>query len=97
MYDIKTLVQLHDNYCAHACDIMIAKNHDYGGSWESDRATSITDTIRHKIDRIVRLEELEQKGEQSLVSEGISAECFDIINYCIFRLIKEDEKNAISS
>lgn len=72
-------------------ELMRQKNHDYGGSWEGDRATTITDTIRHKIDRIRSLEELRAKGEMPLVSDSIISELHDVMNYAILRLIKERE------
>lgn len=88
--DITTLIQTHESICLEARELIVKKNHDYGASWERDRKTSITDTIRHKVDRIIQLEDLQAKGESALVSEGVQAELIDIINYCIFRIIKED-------
>lgn len=76
-------------------DLMLKKNHDYGNSWYDDRATTITDTIRHKLDRIRRLEDLRANGEQAEVAEGIESELFDCINYCVFRIIKEREITTV--
>lgn len=68
---------------------MNEKNHDYGGSWELMRPESITDQILTKVVRIRQLEELRKNGEDSLVAEGIDSELIDIINYAVFRRIKE--------
>lgn len=73
-----------------AVDLMKEKNHDYGDSWRKDRRESITDTIRHKLDRVYNLEELQRKGESPRVAEGIISELLDAINYCCFRIIKEE-------
>lgn len=70
--------------------LMLKKNRDYGNSWASDRPTTTTDTIRHKIDRIVNLEAMKQRGESpSIGTEGIYQELLDIINYACFRYIQE--------
>ena len=64
---------------------MIAKNVDYGDSWREMRLSSITDQIIVKAYRIRRLEE---SNEPPKVSEGIESEYRDILNYCVFALIK---------
>jgi len=71
-------------------ELMIAKNTDYGDSWREMRISSITDQIIVKAHRIRNLEELK---EPSKISEGVEAEYRDIINYCIFALIKLKEKS----
>ncbi len=72
--------------------LMLAKNYDYGESWREMRLTSITDQILVKVKRIKRLEELEMKGKSSRVSEGTTSEYRDILNYCVFSLIKIHER-----
>lgn len=74
--------------------LMERKNHDYGNSWAYDRPTTFTDTIRHKIDRIINLERLQAMGSGKEVDEAIEDNLKDIINYAVFRLIKEREKNG---
>ncbi len=69
-------------------NLMQRKNHDYGEAWRSMRVSSITDLILMKIYRIRQIED--NKG-QTLISEGIDASYFDIINYAAFALILLEE------
>jgi hypothetical protein len=48
------------------------------------------------VKRIQRLEELAAKGESSRVAEGRESEYKDIINYCIFGIIKLREEKEKS-
>jgi len=70
-------------------NLMQRKNHDYGEAWRSMRVSSITDLILMKIYRIRQIED--NKG-QTLISEGIDASYFDIINYATFALILLEEE-----
>jgi len=81
-----------DAIITEARELMLAKNHDYGESWREMRLTSITDQILIKVRRIKRLEDLKIKGETPKVSEGIEAEFRDILNYCVFALIKLNQE-----
>jgi hypothetical protein len=85
------LVKKYDEIIAETRDIMARKNHDYGSSWREMRIPSITDQILVKVRRIQQLEELAQKGEKSQVAEGRISEYRDIINYCVFAIIKMRE------
>lgn len=82
----------YDAVIAAARTLMLAKNHDYGESWRGMRVTSLTDIILNKAQRIKRLEDLHLSGESPHVSEGIAAEYQDILNYCVFALIKLREE-----
>ena len=68
-----------------AAQLMEAKNADYGDSWRLMRLTSITDQILVKIQRVRTLEE---SDDAPMVSEGVESEYRDILNYCVFALIK---------
>jgi hypothetical protein len=67
---------------------MLDKNHDYGEAWRDMRLSSLTDLILMKL---LRIKQIEDNQGQTLVSEGIDANYFDIINYSIFSLIKLSE------
>lgn len=88
------LIKKYDEIIAETRDIMIKKNHDYGSSWREMRIPSITDQILVKVRRIQQLEELADKGEKSKVAEGRISEYRDIINYCVFAIIKMRESGV---
>ncbi len=78
-------IEQYDAILKDVRELMIAKNADYGDSWRLMRLTSITDQILVKVQRIRTLEE---SGDAPKVSEGIESEYRDILNYCVFALIK---------
>jgi hypothetical protein len=94
MESVQELAKKYDEIISETRAIMLAKNHDYGSSWREMRIPSITDQILVKIRRVQKLEELESKGEQSKVAEGRISEYRDIINYCVFAIIKLREEGA---
>lgn len=77
--------ELYDKYFEEAKDLMQDKNHDYGEAWRLMRPQSYTDLILMKINRTKQIED--NKGE-TLISEGIDANYYDMINYAVFGLIK---------
>ena len=79
------IVTLYDMYVQKAKELLSNKNHDYGEAWRNMRISSMTDIILMKILRIKQIENLKQ---QTLVSEGIDANYYDILNYAVFALIK---------
>ena len=77
-----------------AKSLMMDKNHDYGEAWRDMRVSSMTDLILMKLLRIKQIED--NKGE-TISSEGVEANYYDIINYAVFALIKLDEGKVNSS
>ncbi len=73
-------------------EVMNAKNADYGDSWRKMRLPSITDQI---IVKAYRIRKLEVSKEPPKISEGVEAEYKDIMNYCIFALIKLREHKVL--
>ncbi|MGB0850752.1 MAG: DUF1599 domain-containing protein [Bacteroidia bacterium] len=65
--------------------LMITKNHDYGEAWRDMRVSTYTDLILMKI---LRTKQIEDKGGETLISEGIDANFSDMLNYSIFALIR---------
>lgn len=75
----------------HARGLLLNKNHDYGEVWRMMRLSSIIDIVLMKVHRIISIEE---NAGKTLVSEGIDANYLDIINYCVFALIKLEESKS---
>ena len=81
---LETAERLYDEKAAIAKKLMIDKNHDYGEAWREMSQESFVDLILAKILRIKQI--LQNKGK-TLISEGIDANYYDIINYGVFALI----------
>lgn len=91
----KRVMELYDFYSNQAYELMQRKNHDYGEAWRDMRQESLTDLILMKV---LRTKQIEDNDGATLVSEGIDANYYDMINYSIFALIKlfeEQEKFAV--
>lgn len=85
------ILKLYDKYATEARNLMERKNHDYGEAWREMRISSITDLIYQKV---LRTKQIEDNQGKTLVSEGLDANYFDMLNYAVFCLIKfsEEEK-----
>lgn len=81
-------LELYNKYIGKARELMLAKNHDYDEAWRSMRMESYTDLILMKI---YRTKQIESNDGQTIISEGIDANYFDMINYAVFGLIKIEE------
>ena len=88
--DSESVIELYDKYISQTKELMLAKNHDYDEAWRSMRTESYTDLILMKINRTKQIED--HQGI-TLVSEGIDANYFDMINYAVFGLIKMEFEN----
>jgi hypothetical protein len=80
--DVEFLYQYHYQ---EAKSLMESKNHDYGEAWREMRVSSLTDLILQKL---LRIKQIEDNDGKTLISEGIDANYYDMINYAIFALIK---------
>ena len=76
---------LYSKYSSAAKALMVDKNHDYGEAWRDMRVSSLTDLILVKI---LRIKQIEDNDGNTVISEGIDSNYFDIINYSIFALIR---------
>jgi len=79
------ILSLYDSYAQKAKELMERKNHDYGEAWRDMRISSITDLIYQKV---LRTKQIEDNQGKTLVSEGLDANYFDMLNYAVFCLIK---------
>lgn len=86
------LSELYDRFVNETRQLFEIKNHDYGEIWRDMRISSYTDLILMKILRIKQIED--HKGHL-LASEGIDANYMDIINYCVFALIRIEELSSL--
>ena len=83
------VVLLYDKYVGKAKDLLANKNHDYDEAWRNMRVSSITDIILMKI---LRIKQIEDNLQKTLISEGLDANYYDIFNYAVFALIKLTQK-----
>lgn len=81
-------VSLYSAQANAAKQLMQNKNHDYGEAWRSMSQESFVDLILMKLQRMKQI--LANDGK-TLISEGIEANYFDIINYAVFALILMNE------
>ncbi len=82
---------LYQKYADEAHALMLNKNHDYGEAWRDMRISSLTDLILMKL---LRIKQIEDNQGKTLISEGIDANYYDIINYAIFAMILMDESKV---
>lgn len=85
---VNEVEKLYDEKAAEAKKLMQDKNHDYGEAWRDMSQESFTDLILAKILRIRSI--LSNEGK-TIISEGIDANLYDIINYSAFALILGEE------
>ena len=83
--EVLQLFNFHANKAKH---LMENKNHDYGEAWREMRISSMTDLILMKL---LRIKQIEGNDGKTLISEGVEANYYDIINYSVFALVKMDE------
>lgn len=81
--------QLYDKVLNEAYELMTRKNHDYDEAWRSMRVSSITDLILMKI---LRVKSIEDNNGKTIVSEGLDANYYDMINYAVFAMILLSEQ-----
>lgn len=82
------LTGLYDRFVEETRNLFQQKNHDYGEIWRDMRISSYTDLILMKI---LRIKQIEDNNGMRTASEGVEANYMDIINYCVFGLIRMEE------
>lgn len=86
---VEQVEQLYKEKVGIAKQLMEDKNHDYGEAWRDMSQESFTDLILAKLLRIRKI--LSNDG-RTIMSEGIDANLYDIVNYAAFALILIDEE-----
>ncbi len=85
---VEEVQQLYDQRVEQAQALMVKKNHDYGEAWREMSQESFTDLI---LSKLLRIRQILANNGNTLVSEGIDANYFDILNYAVFALILINE------
>lgn len=80
---------LYAKYFNVAKELMLNKNHDYGEAWRDMRTSSFTDLILMKL---LRVKQIEDNKGKTIMSEGIDANYYDMVNYAVFALIQFSEQ-----
>lgn len=81
---------LYNQYFQKSKKLMLDKNHDYSEAWREMRISSYTDLILMKIKRT---KQIEDNQGNTLISEGIDANYYDMVNYAVFALIRLSVEN----
>lgn len=79
---------LYEKYADKAFQLMMDKNHDYGEAWRDMRVSTFTDML---LMRVLRIKQIEDNQGNTLVSEGVESNYFDMVNYSVFALIQLGE------
>jgi hypothetical protein len=79
---------LYNDKIHKAKQLMLDKNHDYGEAWREMSQESFVDLILAKL---LRIKQIIANDGKTLVSEGIDANYYDILNYAVFGMILLNE------
>lgn len=90
--DISTdkALALYEKYIKNTKDLLAKKNHDYDEAWRQMRNESYTDLILMKIHRT---KQIENNGGKTIISEGVDANYYDMLNYAVFYMIQQKTNN----
>jgi hypothetical protein len=86
--EVDSVEILYHRYFTAAKMLMQSKNHDYGEAWRNMTQESFVDLILMKLQRMRQI--ISNKGK-TLISEGLDANYYDMINYAVFALILMEE------
>lgn len=75
---------LYNKKITDAKQLMTNKNHDYGEAWREMSQESFVDLI---LSKLLRIKQILSNDGNTLISEGIDANFYDILNYAAFGLI----------
>lgn len=85
---VAEVAKRYESEIADSKSLMNDKNHDYGEAWREMSQESFVDLILAKI---LRIKQIISNEGNTIISEGIDANFFDILNYAVFALILIDE------
>ena len=81
---VEEVAALYNEKTGIAKKLMEDKNHDYGEAWREMSQESFADLILAKI---LRIKQILLNDGATIISEGIDANYYDMINYAVFALI----------
>ena len=87
--DVNTVLEMYTAKAALAKKLMQDKNHDYGEAWREMSQESFVDL---SLAKILRIKQIITNEGNTIASEGIDANFFDILNYAVFALIQISEE-----
>jgi Nucleotide modification associated domain 1 len=82
--DAAIVMEIYDRKAAAAKLLMQDKNHDYGEAWREMSQESFVDL---SLAKILRIKQIIANEGATIISEGMDANFYDILNYAIFGLI----------
>jgi Nucleotide modification associated domain 1 len=82
--DAAIVMEMYDRKVAAAKLLMQDKNHDYGEAWREMSQESFVDL---SLAKVLRIKQIIANEGATIVSEGMDANFYDILNYAIFGLI----------
>lgn len=85
---VELVDKMYSEKVAIAKKLMLDKNHDYGEAWREMSQESFADLILAKL---LRIKQILVNDGKTIISEGIDANYYDIINYAAFALILIEE------
>jgi hypothetical protein len=85
--------KMYESKVAAAKKLMQDKNHDYGEAWREMSQESFADLILAKT---LRIKQIISNEGKTIMSEGIDANYFDILNYALFALILIEEDKQLN-
>ncbi len=91
---VETVKPLYQKAVGEAKELMQRKNHDYGEAWRQLSQQSLVDLILMKLQRMKQI--VANKGKL-LISEGLDANYYDMLNYAVFALILFDEAKTVTA
>jgi hypothetical protein len=92
--EVSIVEKLYHKYFIAAKDLMQSKNHDYGEAWRNMTFESFVDLILMKLQRMRQI--VSNKGK-TIISEGLDANYYDMINYAVFALILMDASKSMKT
>ncbi len=85
---VETVAAMYNEKVSMAKQLMLDKNHDYGEAWREMSQESFVDLI---LSKLLRIKQIVSNEGKTLISEGIDANFYDILNYAAFGLILMNE------